>query len=141
MVKKSATLVIDEWVRKSEKRMVAVLQTSTEELISQANLPVAKGGRMRVDTGFLRSSGRLSRSGMPTGPMRPDRGAQYQKDGVDQATIVMLVQTQLGDRLFYGWTASYASIREYHDGFLQQAVKNWNNIVKAAIRKGKVQIR
>ena len=41
---------------KSRRRMEAVVKQSTLDVINAANRPVAKGGRMPVDTGNLRNS-------------------------------------------------------------------------------------
>ena len=38
-------------------KMLAVLKQSIKDLVEDANTTVNDGGRMRVDTGFLRSSG------------------------------------------------------------------------------------
>ena len=56
MVKKFSKQV-DDVIALTEKRLIALARQSTQEVIDQAQLPVAKGGKMRVDTGFLESVG------------------------------------------------------------------------------------
>lgn len=125
---------VDDFVRVSKERMEAVTKDAIQTLVEDAQLPVAKGGHMRVDTGFLRASGQYSLNGMPTGPSRPS-------DGVSTAdTTVMLAKLQVGGRIFFGWTANYAKYREYHDGFLGLAVQRWQSIVDESVRKLKQRI-
>jgi hypothetical protein len=54
------TADVEEIVAVSEKRMTALMRQSLQDVINIMQEPVAKGGRMRVDTGFLRSSGQGS---------------------------------------------------------------------------------
>lgn len=127
---------IDEFILVSEKRMVALMRQSVSDVVDNAQLPTAKGGRMRVDTGFLRASGQMSLTGMPSGP---DRGAPNAKPGQydsgsgdyskDAAVTGTIGATKLGDTIYFGWTASYAKYRELYDGFLEGALMHWARIV------------
>ena len=47
---------IAKWVKRQEMAMNAVAQEAAQELVEEVVKPTAKGGRMRVDTGFLRNS-------------------------------------------------------------------------------------
>ena len=47
---------VDEWVRKTERRMTMVFRESAQQLFSEAQRPAASGGSMPIDTGFLRNS-------------------------------------------------------------------------------------
>ena len=72
---------VDAWTKKSTARVTAVVQESTQRLIEQANTvgpSVANptggaGGKMPIDTGFLRASMAVSFDGMPAGPSRMGR--------------------------------------------------------------------
>lgn len=86
-----------------------------------------KGGKMRVDTGFLRASGQLSLTGMPSGPVRGDKNGSYTFDRTIAETTLNGVTA--GDTVFWGWTANYAKYREAYDGFLISAVQQWQAIV------------
>lgn len=98
-----------------------------------------KGGRMRVDTGFLRASGRLSLNGMPGGPVRGDDGKTYDYD--ESLTVLQLGKAQLGDVIYFGWSASYAQYREAFDGFLATAVQQWPQIVARVTAQIRAQIK
>ena len=121
------TIQVEDFVRVSEARMLAVMRQSIQDAIDNAQVPVAKGGRMRVDTGFLRASGAASLAGMPTGPGRGDRNGNYTYNG--EALIGILAKMKFGDTLYWGWVANYARYRELYDGFLEASLRNWQRIV------------
>lgn len=124
---------VDDFIRKSQLLLTAVCRQSVQDVIEQAQLPTAKGGRMRVDTGFLRASGRISFSGMPSGPTRGD-GTPV--PDTTQSTILQIGQWKVDQvPLFFGWTANYAKYREAYDGFLSAAAQNWQQIVAANVQK------
>src|SRR5690625_5782361 len=47
---------IDNWTRMSELRMEAVFKQAAQDAAEAVQTPKAKGGRMPVDTGYLRNS-------------------------------------------------------------------------------------
>jgi hypothetical protein len=91
--------------------------------------PTAKGGNMRVDTGFLRASGQGSLTGMPTGPTRGERTEPDSYTTNEQQTVVELGKLKLGATFYFGWTAAYAAIREVYDGFMERGLRQWPRIV------------
>lgn len=119
----------------TQLRMSALAAQSTQDLIEEAQTPVAKGGKMRVDTGFLRASGQASFSGMPSGPSRGrergvnDAPGELLYDTPEDFAIAMLQGFELGKTIYFGWTANYAKYREAYDGFLVSALQNWQSIV------------
>lgn len=117
------------WVRKSDSRVTAVFRESAQRLIEQAQTPVGAGGKMRVDTGFLRASGQASLTGWPTGPSRRDEG-----NGNFDYTLT-IAGAKVGDTIYFGWTAEYARVREFHDGFMRSAAQNWQPIVTAVVKE------
>lgn len=124
------TAQVEDIIAVSDKRMTALVRQSIQDLIENAQQPVAKGGRMRVDTGFLRASGKISLNGMPTGPGRgtSDAPGSYSYD--EQANVtVTLGKVKLGQTIYFGWTANYAKYRELYDGFLEGALQHWARIV------------
>jgi hypothetical protein len=136
---KSFSAQVDEYIAKYKNRLIAVARDATQEVINQSNRPVAKGGRMRVDTGFLRASGQASLTGMPQGPIRGNKDATY---NTDEATIILsLSQLQLGGSFFFGWSANYAKYRELYDGFLSSTIANWQSIVDKSVLKAKEKFK
>lgn len=127
MAVKSFTAQVDDFVLKTEKRMVALVRQSVQEVVDIAQTPVAKGGNMRVDTGFLRASGQMSLTGMPGGPGRGDKGKPYNWSA--SSVELTLANVKVGNTIFFGWSANYAKYREAYDGFLEGAVQKWPAIV------------
>jgi hypothetical protein len=133
---------IDKFVIDTEKKMLTVTKIAIEEIVRDAN---DKNGKMRVDTGFLRSSGTSAINQIPKGE---SRGRERKKGEVgvlaeyagyerkiSQELQVTLARLKLGDTFNYGWTAYYAKYREAYDGFLESAVQKWQTIVDNAVKK------
>lgn len=129
---------IEDFVEVCDKRMVALMRQSLSDVIDNAQLAAGKGGRMRVNTGFLRASGQASLTGMPTGPIRgelTEPGAYRSVDKYsDTVKVALLIGEhsggmKLGDTFYFGWTAAYAQYRELFDGFLEGALQHWHRIV------------
>lgn len=124
-------------ISKNERALNAVAKEAFQEVVDISQKPRAKGGPMRVDTGFLRASGQASLSGMPTGPSRPSDGFP---PGADDVSLV-IGRLVLGNTLVFGWTANYARPREYIDGFLRLAVQQWPQIVARVAARVRARIR
>lgn len=129
---KDLSLQIDEIVINTKARMLAVLRQSISEVVEESQTPVDKGGRMRVKTGFLRSSGIASLNAPPNGPNKGDPKGSYTWNGESVNTV--LAKLKLGDVFYFGWTARYAKHREVFDGFLESAIQNWQIHVNKAVQ-------
>jgi hypothetical protein len=131
---------VDDIVKATDKRMTALMRESIQDVIEIAQTPTAKGGKMRVDTGFLRASGQPSLNGMPSGPSRgePDKNYDYDEGSSVQLT---LAQMKLGAVFHFGWTAAYARYREAYDGFLESAAMQWQSIVTKNCEKIRERIK
>ena len=130
---------------KYQRQTRAVMRGSVQEVVSKAQRVGEskkgigggknEGGRMRVDTGFLRASLAASTGSMPTGEsVNPDPtadGVVFQYEGTDIS--MALLNWQAGETMYVGWTANYARPREYRDGFLRGAVEEWDGIVKNTV--------
>ncbi len=131
---------IDRIVVNTEKRLLLVMKQSLINIINEMQTPVAKGGKMRVDTGFLRASGQASLNGMPTGTQTKPKDAQagsYNWDsGATEATIGGM---KFGAILFWSWTANYSRYREAYDGFMYSAVQNWQQTVDKVVAEAKAR--
>lgn len=126
---KSFSAQVDDFIAKSQKNTLRLVQSSVQDVVNDAQTPVTKGGRMRVKTGFLRASGQGSLNGMPTGPSRGELTADdsYQYDA--SITSLKINEMTVGSTFHFGWVAHYAKYREVHDGFLETASQNWPQIV------------
>lgn len=125
---KTFSAQVDAWIAKSERLSMAVLQQATQAVINDANTPVAKGGRMRVDTGFLRNSLKAKIGSMPSGTATAGSWS-------DTEVVLTLTRLQPGQVFYVGWLANYARPREHYDGFLRMAVQKWQERVDAAARQ------
>ena len=125
---KTFSAQVDDWIAKSERLSMAVLQQATQAVINDANTPVAKGGRMRVDTGFLRNSLKAKIGSMPSGTATAGNWS-------DSEVVLTLTRLQPGQVFYAGWTANYARPREHYDGFLRMAAQKWQEQVDAAARQ------
>lgn len=132
---KSFAAQVSDAVSKYEKRMTATFKASVQDLAEEVTKPVSKGGRMRVDTGFLRSSLMASTSTMPliNASAPPDAGKSYNLD--EGAIEAVIIGSQIGDVINLGFTAAYARPREFHDGFVEGAALQWDAIVQRNARK------
>lgn len=139
----SFNVIMDKFVADSKDKMLKVVKNSIKEVVQDAQRPVKKGGKMRVDTGFLKSSGQAQLNQIPKGEIR-GRKRKKGEEGVlpeyampDNADYILptLGKMKIGDTFYFGWTAIYASSREIYDGFMESAVMKWKEIVDNQIRR------
>ena len=130
---------LDVFGENAEQVALDVTKESIEDVIEEANKPVSAGGRMRVDTGFLRSSGVGAVNQIPSGPSEGIKRKAGQTGIIYNYTIQpvlsALINLKDGDTFYYGWTARYAEIREAYDGFVASAVQKWDEIVDNNVRR------
>lgn len=120
---------VDDIIGKVDERMTLVLRQSIQDVILNANQAKAKGGRMPVDTGFLRASGAISYTGMPSGPSRGELTAKDSYAFNEVSIQTDLAKLKVGDTVWFGWTAAYARYQELYNGFLEGALQQWGRIV------------
>jgi len=124
---------LDQWTKKTERRIDAVLKDATQSVIAVAQQTKAKGGRMPVDTGNLRNSLQSSVAGGASGEGK-------------ESYIMVAGNMKGGDLATFTWTAEYA--RPVNNGnrgrpgahFVEGAVDQWPAIVRASIRKAKARV-
>jgi len=124
---------LDQWTKKTEKRIDAVLKDATQSVVAVAQQTKAKGGRMPVDTGNLRNSLQSSVAGGAMG----EGASSY---------ILVAAGMKGGDLATFTWTAEYA--RPVNNGnrgrpgahFVEGAVDQWPAIVRASIAKAKARV-
>jgi hypothetical protein len=139
------TAAVDAWVKKSDARMRAVVKESAQRVIAEAqtvgpsvaNPSGGEGGKMPVDTGFLRASMAISFDGMPSGAGQGSAKAKYHFDA--GSVTLKLSGVELGKTIYAGWTATYASFAEVQYGFMRSAAQNWQGIVSDVVKEAKVR--
>lgn len=140
----SFTKQLEQFATMADKRVEATLKDATLRVVRDAQRTRDFGGRMRVKTGFLRASIQAAIGQMPDGPSinpQPNQANAFRKqlDGLPVEAAVLAWDLRLP--LFIGWTANYARIREYRDGFMRGAAERWPEFVRRATNKAKAEIR
>lgn len=137
MSQKAFDAQVDAWVLETKKRLLAVFQVATQNLFFEVIKPVGAGGRMRVDTGFLRASFRASLDA-PILQNNPNPGGvSYTAD--TGAISLTINQAEIGQTIYGMFTANYARPREYGsrgrpgDGFVMTNAARWQDFVNEAI--------
>ena len=115
---------VARFVDLTSRDMLAVAKQSLQDVIMDAQTPVAAGGNLPVDSGFLRNSLTVEVRGSTAG------------EGADSYTLG-IAQLQLGDPISFAWTAQYAIPRHYAVGVGQggglwrdNAAAKWSSIVQ-----------
>jgi len=145
MAKTTFVAQVDAWTKKSAKRMTAVFRESAQRVIdtaqtvgpSVASPTGGAGGRMPVDTGFLRASMAVSFTGMPVGPSHNEGGASVTYNGQD--VTLVLARATPGQTIYAGWTAVYAPMMEERYGFMRGAAQKWQQIVREVVNEAKTR--
>ena len=123
---KSFEAQVTSWARKSEARMLAVAQTAAQDMAEEMQTTRDKGGRMPVDTGYLRNSGMADIGKMPSGESSP---------GNMRTVVLAINKMKLGDTLYFGWVANYAKYMEAKYAFMRTPAQKWGRFVKLASRR------
>lgn len=148
---------VHDMIRRNVALMGMLVPEATQDMINEMQRTKGNGGKMPVDTGFLRASGRLSLTGMPTGPTRPPtkaapkikglRGAAKRSHENKRAQLYRSAEStnitgfKLGASIFWGWTAIYARRQDLYNGFYSTNVRNWQKFVDGAVRKLRDRLR
>ena len=128
---------VSEWVEAVEGATEAVFREAVQDLFETAQTPVGAGGRLPLDTGYLRASFQVSTTAMPpiSTSARPANGQSYSYTG--QEVTAVLATAQLGVTVFGGYTASYAPFVEFGArgrapaAFVRTAAQRWPQIVRS----------
>ena len=116
------TADISAFIDKIGDLLDLVVASSAQEVVKVAQAPKAKGGRMPVDTGFLRNSLQASLQGGTslTGP---------------EGYVAVVSGMRAGQIADFGWTATYAAAVEFGAQgrkpafFARGAIQQWEAIV------------
>jgi hypothetical protein len=134
---------VNKFDRKADAKFRAIGQWAVQDTISMAQKTIGEGGRMRIDTGFLRASIQASLHTMPRGPNSNEGDHKYpigsQVTGQNISTVLLQWDPNKRTPLFVGWTANYARIRESKDGYLRGAVEKWDQTVFKAVKIAEVR--
>jgi hypothetical protein len=127
---KTFTVQVEEWVKKVDGLLEAVFRKATEDLFNEIRMPVAKGGNMPVDTGFLRNSFVVTLNASSTSITFKDDGIS-----IEAPYKVVIDGASIEDTIYGTFTANYAGYVHYGTGgrqgrlFIDLAVQRWQQIV------------
>lgn len=111
---------------KYERQMTYVAKDATQSVVAAAQLERNQGGKLPVDTGFLRSSIAAALGTIPSGPVKGDPNRRYPA-GTIGAQLIRWKPAQ--ENIYVGWSAVYARKMEYRYGFLRSATQRWDSFV------------
>lgn len=146
MMAQSFEAQVAAWTKKVRGANEAIFKQSVQELVSVAQAARGEGGRMRVDTGFLRSSLMASTSHVPpiNRSAKPVSGQSYAYSGAEITAVI--AGAELGDTIFLGYTAAYAAHREFGargqapDAFVRTAAQQWPQVVARVTAELKIRL-
>jgi hypothetical protein len=121
--------------KKFEKRLRAVAKESVQQTANMANEDRGSGGRMPVDTGFLRASRAGAVGRMPMGQSKPQGDGPFRVDNSGLSAALLRWNPEKGETFYVGWTANYARFMEYRYGFLRGATELWDQTVAREARR------
>jgi len=127
-----ANVTIGEWVAKSQSRLDAVWKTAAQDIVREVQTPRAKGGRMPVDTSYLRNSFSADVNKTPSG----NGNSAYTSGPIS----IVINRAKIGDTVVFGFAAQYAIFVEVKYSFIRHAAQNWQQIVNKAAKKVKTRM-
>ena len=127
-----ANVTVSQWAAQSQARLDAVFKEAAQEIAREVQTPRAKGGKMPVDTSFLRNSFAADVNSPPSG----DGTSSYTAGPIS----IVINRARIGDRVVFGWAASYAIYMESKYSFLRSAAQNWQQIVDRSAQKVKTRV-
>lgn len=135
MPQRSFSAQVSAWVAETKERVVAVRNEAAQRTVELMQTPVAAGGNLPVDTGFMRASLRaLIGIALPGETYRPDGPGHY---GYDESAVnLVIASAQLSDTITVAYSANYALFVEMGGRgrparrFVALAAQNWPSIVE-----------
>lgn len=130
---------LDRFAKIAELRAEAAIKDAVSTMSESMNTPIAKGGNMPVDLGFLRNSIAAQVDGVPSGLGSPPSGFEPSSNP-NGAVSVVVEQWDVKRPLTIGWTASYAPYMENRYGFLEAGLQRFPEFFESAIKRAKQEI-
>ena len=141
----SFSAAVDAWTRATRARMDAVRKEAVQRTIEVMQTPVAKGGNLPVDTGYMRSSLLVSiGDALPPLTDKPEGGGSFTYNGGQAALTI--ARSQIEDTITAAYGAKYAPHQEYGSRgrpgrrFVALAAQQWPRIVEETIRDAKAAV-
>lgn len=139
----SFSATVDNWVKTSEARMLAIFKEATKRVVRQAQVGIP---HIPVDLGFARASIRASLESMPTIDPSMDNKERKSYSWDDGNVVLVIAGAELGQTIYIGWTANYVSFLEggssqqAPSGFVRLAAMQWQKIVDEVVAEAKARV-
>jgi hypothetical protein len=130
---------VKRFTRDYQKRLERTARTAVQDLEGEITATRGEGGRLRVDTGFLRASLGWGLGSMPAGPTDGEGSYSANDTLTGDPLPVALAKWDFSQPLYGGFSANYARPREYKDGFVRGGTEKWDTIVESAARRVKAR--
>lgn len=133
---------VSAFVAATKARQIAVFRESAERVIEVMQTPVAAGGAMPIDTGFLRASLQITKDAPTPAAKANPGGAHAYTAGM--ASLVIL-SAEPGETIYACYGANYAAAVNFGRSgkpgrqFVGLAAQRWTQIVNAVC--GELQSR
>lgn len=136
--------LVANFAEQAEEEAMAVVRQAIQDMTIQMQTPVKAGGRMPVDTGFLRWSAAGMLNAMPVGEVKgrarrsdepKDQPLPEYKQPQSDFLQNVLAQMKAGDTFYWGWTAEYALKQESDHRFMDSECEKWQKYVDDAVRR------
>lgn len=136
---------VDAWVRETRGRQTAVFRESAQRITEEILTPVARGGHMRVDTGFMRASLTASLEGvLPQFAERPEeavkkaRGTGAPSIPFDAGPVNLVISNaDIGDVITFAFAANYAQHVENRFAPVRLGAQRWPQVVAEVTAEAK----
>jgi hypothetical protein len=134
MAQQKFSAQVADWVAKTKALQLAIFRESAQRIVNIAQEPVAAGGNMPVQTGYLRATGRASIG-------EANWSVTYKPDGQEKfgyseaQAVLTIAKASLDDVIFFVWTANYAPYVEAKRGFVRLAAQQWQSVVNQVARE------
>jgi hypothetical protein len=134
---------VEAWVKRTKARQEAVFREAAQRTIEIMQTPVALGGNLPVDTGFLRASLMAVPGGRGLPPLRDRPEGQHTYDAGQVSLVIAQTPIETGVSAVY--VASYARFQEYGSRgragrrFVGLAAQQWPRIVQEVVRDAKAR--
>jgi len=106
------TASIEGWVAEERELLLAVVQSSAQDIVREIKRPIRDGGNMPVDTSFLQQSLQASTESAPEIDPTHD-GSQGPSSANAAAIEAVIAGLEIGQTIYFGFTAVYALRQNY----------------------------
>ena len=127
-----ANVTINQWVAQSQARLEAVWKTAAQDIVREIQTPISKGGRLPVDTAFMRNSFAADINATPSG----NGNSPYTSGPIS----IVINRAKIGDTVVFGFAAQYSIYMEARYSFVRHAAQNWQQIVDRSAQKVKTRV-